>query len=171
MAIKIFAVGSPIPTAADLNTYLIQQSHKIKAADESRITTTLTNDSELVLPVQANTKYWAQCLLIYSGVAAADMSFKWSVPTGSTFQWISDAMGTATTTFFGSISRTVQTASSNPGFGCATAAAFLIAPCKGFLTVGSTSGNLRAQWAQSVLDAGNPTWMRAGSMISLKRIV
>lgn len=168
--IKTFAVGAP-PTAADLNTYLIQGSYIIKPSDESRITTTLSNDSALVLPVQANTRYWLQCLFITSGVAASDMSFKFIAPTGTTMQWVSDALGSAATTFFGIISRSVQPISGNPSFGLATAAAFCIASSKGFINVGSTGGNLRPQWAQAVVDAGNPTFMRAGSMMAIRRIM
>jgi hypothetical protein len=173
--IKVFAVGAP-PTAADLNTYLIQGSYILKPSDESKITTTFANDSALVLPIQANTRYWLQCLFIISGINTSDMKFKFIAPTGTTMQWVSDALGSSfgggTGTFFGEVSRSIQSVSSTPVFGLGTStAAFLIASCKGFINVGSTSGNLRPQWAQNVADAGSPTFMRAGSMMAIRRIM
>lgn len=171
MSIKIFSVGAPLPTAADFNTYLIQQQHVIKPSDESVVNSAvLQNDDHLVLPVQANTTYFAHCFILYGAANAADLAFKWSAPTGSVFNWISDALGSAAVNYDFSISRTLQGISNVPSLGGATSPVIVTAPIKGILTVGSTSGNLRATWSQGTADPAT-TVVKAGSMISLRRIV
>lgn len=170
MTIKVFSVGSPIPVAADYNTYLIQQQHVVKPSDES-VTNTIVfqNDDHLVLPVQAGMRYFVQCLLIYTATTTSNLDFRWSVPTGSTFDWVSDALGAGVTTFSGSISRTFQGVASEPAFGGA-GTAVCVATVKGVLLVGSTAGNLRAQWTQSTAGA-TASIMKAGSMVAMRRLI
>jgi hypothetical protein len=160
----------PYPTAADLNVYLIQQQHIVKPSDESVTSSiTLQNDDHLVLPVSANTKYFVQGMLIYTGATAGDMGFKWSVPTGSTFDWCSDALGSAATSLTDQISHTAQASSNQPSFG-AIDASTAVAPIKGLLIVGSSGGNLRATWAQGT-SSGTATTMKAGSYVMARRVI
>lgn len=170
MAIKDFSVGVPFPTALDLNTYLIQQQHAWKPADESvSNSTTLQNDDHLFLPVSANTIYYVQGMLIYTGLAAADMGFRWSVPSGATFDWCSDALGSTATTLTDQISHTAQGAANQPALG-AIDGGTAVAPVKGLLVVGSSGGNLRATWAQSFSN-GTATVMKAGSYLMARKCI
>lgn len=170
MSIKDFSVGVPFPTAADFNTYPLQQHHVWKPSNESVAnSTTLQNDDHLVIPVSANTTYFIQGMLIYSGLAAADMAFKWSVPSGSTFDWVSDALGSTATTLTDQISHTAQGAANQPAFG-AIDGGIAVAPVKGILVVGSVAGFLRATWAQSFTN-GTAIVMQAGSYLMARRCI
>lgn len=172
MAIKDFSVGVPYPTAADLNTYLIQQQHVVKPSNETVLnSTTLQNDDHLALPMSANTIYFIQGMFIISGLEAADMAFKWAVPSGATFNWVSDTLGSsATGSATGQVSRTSQGNSSQPAFGV-IASTTTVVPFKGLIVVGSTGGVLRATWAQNLLSASTPTTMIAGSYMMARRCI
>lgn len=170
MAIKDFSVGVPYPTATDFNTYPIQQSHIVKPSDESVTSSiTLQNDDHLVLPVLANTIYFVQGMLIYTGDSAGDMGFRWSAPSGSVFNWASDALGSSAASLTSQVSRTAQGVTNQPTFGAVTGGT-AVAPFKGLLTVGSSGGNLRATWAQGTSNA-TATTMKAGSYIMARRCV
>jgi hypothetical protein len=108
-------------------------------------------------------------MLIYTGATAGDMGFKWSVPTGSTFDWCSDALGSAATSLTDQISHTAQASSNQPSFG-AIDASTAVAPIKGLLIVGSSGGNLRATWAQGT-SSGTATTMKAGSYVMARRVI
>jgi len=171
MAIKDFSVGVPFPTAADLNTYLIQQQHAVKPSNESVTnSTTLQNDDHLALPMSANTTYFIQGMFIISGAEAADMAFKWAVPSGATFNWVSDTLGSsATGSATGQVSRTSQGNTNQPAFGL-IAGNTTVVPFKGLIVVGSTGGVLRATWAQNVASA-TATVMNAGSYMMARRCI
>lgn len=171
MAIKDFSVGVPFPTAADFNTYLIQQQHVVKPSNESVTnSTTLQNDDHLALPMSANTIYFIQGMFIISGAEAADMLFKWAVPSGATFNWTSDTLGSsATGSATGQVSRTSQGNSNQPAFGL-IAGTTTVVPYKGLIVVGSTGGVLRATWCQNVA-SGTATVMNAGSYMMARRCI
>lgn len=171
MAIKDFSVGVPFPTAADFNTFLIQQQHVVKPSNESIAnSTTLQNDDHLALPMSANTMYFIQGMFIISGAEAQDMAFRWAVPSGATFNWVSDTLGSGQTgSATGQISRTSQGNTNQPAFGL-VAANLTVVPFKGLIVVGSTGGVLRATWAQNVSGA-TATVMNAGSYMMARRCI
>lgn len=163
MAIKDFSVGVPFPTAADLNTYLIQQQHAVKPSNESVVnSTTLQPDDHLGLPLGANRIYFIQGMFIISGHESADMLFRWSVPSGAQFDWVSDTLGSSQSgSATGSVSRTSQGNTNAPAFGC-VANNQTVVPFKGLITLGSTGGTLRATWSQNNSN-NTATVMHAGS--------
>lgn len=171
MPIKNFVGGDPNDVAAaELNRYLIQSSHVIKTSNESvTSSTTVQNDDQLFLQVEANTNYWFMGLFIYTGDAAGDFQVKFSSPSGSTLKWLSDALGAGATTTSDIVSRTMQGTSSGPAFGCITGSDAIGIP-KGLLQVGSSGGTFRLTWAQSV-SSGTATTLKTGSMLMIRRLV
>jgi len=169
MPIKDFQVGAPL-TAADLNTYLLQQSHVIKLADESvTSSTTLQNDDHLVLPVTANTRYWVQAMIIYTGGSNGDLRYTFTGPTGASFDWVGDHLGEGVDSTTGIISRTVQSIGASNVIAGAVTGATQVALPKGILIVGSSSGTLRLRWAQGT-SSSTPTTVKAGSILMARRI-
>jgi hypothetical protein len=159
-------------SAADMNRYFMQQAHVIKGSDESvASSTTLQNDNELFLSVAAGTSYWVQGLIIYSAATAADLKISFSGPSGSTFSYVSDAIGSTATAGVSTVSRSLQSLGSTPspggiGAGLASAAAFLP---KGVLQVGANSGNLQLQWAQ-LASSATATIVHARSVLIIRRL-
>ncbi|GIH91931.1 hypothetical protein ACFFMN_34010 [Planobispora siamensis] len=159
-------------SAADMNRYFMQQAHVIKGSDESLASsTTLQNDNELLLPVAAGTSYWVQGFIIYSALAAADLKISFAGPAGSTFDYVSDAVGSGATAGVSTVSRSLQSLGSAPapggiGSGLGNALAFLP---KGVMTVGGTAGNLQLQWAQLAASA-TATVVHARSVLIIRRL-
>ena len=170
MPIKNFVGGDASDVnAAELNRYLVQSSHVIKPADESVTSSvTLQNDDHLFLQVEANTNYWLMCLLLYAGNTAGDLQPTFSGPSGATFTWLSDALGSGITTTSDIVSRSMQNISGNPAFGAVTGSDAVAIP-KGLLQVGSSGGTFRFRWAQSV-SSGTATILREGSMMMIRRL-
>ncbi|MEV4059735.1 hypothetical protein [Nonomuraea dietziae] len=160
------------PPASDLNRYPLQQVHVIKAADESVGTsTTMQDDDHLFAAVEAGTDYWLQAYLIYEGEIGADLKIGWSAPSGTTFNWMSDSLGSGTTDTAcrGAVSRSLQLLTSQPGPGTLGAGILAISLPRGVVQVGGTSGTLRFRWAQLV-NTVTPTIVKAGSMLRLRRL-
>lgn len=168
MPIRTFAAYER-PSSADFNRYFMQQMHVIKASNESvTSSTTLQDDDELFFSVTANTDYWMVCLILYQASTAGDLKGTWSAPSGSTLDWVSDALGSSATASIGSVSRTHQTLATTGqpgGFGAFDG----VAICKGLLSIGSTAGTFRFRWAQLASDA-TATQVRSGSMVTLRRL-
>ncbi|MEV0993407.1 hypothetical protein [Nonomuraea sp. NPDC050202] len=171
MPIKTFGSGE-VPDAADLNRYPLQQAFRLKTADESvASSTTLQDDNHLFLSVAANTEYWVQAHLIYEGAAnpSGDLQLGWSFPSGSTWTWVSDALGSGVTGSTDIISRTRQVGSGSSSPGTVGAGILVIAVPKGVLRVGSNSGFLRLRWAQ-LASTATPTIVKTGSLLTIRRL-
>lgn len=164
----------PIPAGKILTSGLLTSMlplHVEKLADESRAsTTTMTNDSDLVLGVEANAIYRVIAYIIYSqnlaAGASAGITIGWSGPTGATLTWTSGGTSGPTQTTTQDV--TAQPISltrqlpSNLG-------TFMAAMPLGLLTTSSTAGNFALQWAQ-VASSATPTLVRAGSWVELRRL-
>src|SRR5215216_2431707 len=60
-----------------------------KTADQAYNTTTLTNDTHLLLPVVASATYAVDWWLRIDGPAANDFKYSWTAPAGAAFVWSS----------------------------------------------------------------------------------
>lgn len=173
MPIKDWLAGEQ-PSAADMNRYFMQQHHALKMFDESVTNSTiLQDDNELFVPVQAGTDYWVSALIIYEGPANADggdLRIGWSVPSGSTFDWISDSLGSNASSTVEVISRTLQNAASNPAPGTVGIGTNIACVPKGVLRVGASAGMFRFRWAQNTATSVASVRVKAGSILTLRRL-
>jgi hypothetical protein len=170
MPIKDF-VAYTRPPASDLNRYPVQQAHVIKTSDTSRAsTTTNTDDPHLVMDVDANTNYWVTLFLIYSAGPTPDIKIGFAAPSGSVFNYVSDAIGSTATSTVSTVSRTLQGLGSTPSPGGVTDNTVrILALPKGVLRVGSTSGSFRFQWSQ-LSSSVQTTIVRQNSILILRRL-
>lgn len=159
--------GGFVPHDTHFNRYLIQSSHVVKPSDESRTNvTTPTADTHLVVQVAAATDYWVQGLFIYTGDTTGDMPIKWSIPSGATITYCTDALGSAATATTDIVSRSMQTLAGGPSFGCVTGSDAIAVP-KGLLRVGANSGSVRILWGTG---AALSATMRARSLLQVRRL-
>lgn len=160
------------PPASDLNRYPLQQVHVIKPSDESRNTTTSADDPHLFIPVEAGTDYWVQLMLIYEADDRDDLKITFSGPAGATFDWMSDSLGSTMTASFGSVSRTLQAMTNQPGPAGVGQGALtrVVALPRGVLRVDATAGTFRLRWAKLAATAGVATTLYAGSMLRARRL-
>jgi len=169
MPIRDFADGETI-SAADFNRYFMQQHVVVKPVTESVANSTTTQDDDhLSVPVVAGTDYWVVALILYDGNSAADLKISWSAPSGSTFDYVSDALGSGTTGSVGQVSRTHQQLGNTPSPGAVGAGSPVASLAKGILRVGQNSGTFRFRWAQLTANA-TPTRVLARSTLTLRRL-
>ena len=172
MPIRIFADGER-PTAGDFNRYFLQQQVSLKTANESVVSSTVAqDDNHLFSTVVANTDYWVWAMIFYTGpgtgVGGADLLMDFDGPTGATFDWVSDCVGSAATSTVSTVSRNLQGIGNTPSAGCVSGvdATALI---KGVLRVGANAGTFKFTWAQSNSSATAVT-VYADSCMILRRL-
>jgi hypothetical protein len=129
---------------------------------------TMSDDTQLVLPVLASTTYLLQAYLIYSSATAADAKIGLTVPASATWQLSPFALTAAVAATSGSLETAVSTASGitvgGNGVGVKVAASVM-----GTLVVGATAGTAAVSFAQLVSTASN-TVLHTGSWLQLMRV-
>lgn len=170
MAIKDWVPGAVL-TAADLDRYMVQQDWVVKTSDQSvTSSTTPVADSELMLTVDANSRYWVEGFLIADGAAGGDLQLGWTGPAGAAMDWVSDGLTTAATTGVDAISRSAQGLTNLPSIGTIGAGSNVAVPLRGVLTTAGAGGTLRLRWAQGTSNA-TATRVRAGSLLRVTKLV
>lgn len=155
----------------------MQQQYVMKLSNLARAsTTTLLADPDLSMAVDAGTDYWVTGYLFYNGASqasgAGDLKINFNAPLGATFDWISDALGSASLDAnlgVDVVSRTAQDLGSTPAPGTIGSGIPLVALIKGILRVGGTSGNLTLLWAQ-LLSSSTATTIFHSSMLVARRL-
>lgn len=143
----------------------------VKTADE-QVSNSITfqDDDHLVLPLAANAVYELSMTLYYVAVTSGSLKFGFTYPLGASL-----TCGVDGYLIGGSFTMIRQA-----NYAAASGAALLAvegaggsttvnATATGTLTVGSTAGSLRLQWAQNTSNA-IATTVRAGSVMRLTRI-
>lgn len=129
----------------------------VRATDATGITANITpaDDTVLVLPVQANSRYVLRIIPIWENAGAGD--FRWGLkgPTGATAQ---DGDALTTPTDIGS-GGSVDSVTTDNGMILRTY----------HIVTGATHGDLTFQWAQKTSDAG-ATVLKAGSCMILEKV-
>lgn len=132
--------------------------------------TTLQDDDELFVSVEANSVYMVEALLCYDGATAGDFKFAFTLPSGATLNY--GHMGTATT-IAAATGNTVDNRqiieTDTLAAGAAGAGTILALPIWGILIISSTAGTMRLQWAQFASSA-TPTRMFAPSFLHLRKV-
>ncbi|MGW3421284.1 hypothetical protein [Streptomyces phaeochromogenes] len=137
-----------------------------KLADLGRNNTTLNEDDELFVELEANACYILDALVIYSATATGDITIGWTPPSGSTGSYscfapgqditVADAAGYLIRTEYLDLADTIHIG----GVGGTT----MTAQIRGLINT-DVEGRLSLKWAQASTDAGTPTFVRSHSYI------
>ncbi|MGI5493889.1 hypothetical protein [Microtetraspora malaysiensis] len=165
MAFKLWTVGEVL-TSADLNRYAVQQALVVKPSDETVNSTTVQDDDHLIVAAAANTNYWLDAYIVYSG---GDIRLHFTGP--GSLQWTAMALNTSSTSSspFDTIhikSYGYGTDVASGGWGAGHDMGLSI---RGVLRGGASPGSLQLRWAQSIGESQAVT-VRAGSTIRLTRL-
>lgn len=137
-----------------------------KTANESIVSpgsSTLQNDDELFIAVEANAVYIVELIILYTSGTTPDIKFGLTVPTGATGTWSGIGYDTASSFLsFGPVNIT----SALPFGGLA---ADKEARINIVLATGANAGTVQLQWAQNTLNASTTT-VYAGSYMNGTRI-
>lgn len=146
--------------------------YAVKAADESvTSSTTLQDDDELQVSVEASAVYEVTGLLIFGADPAGDLKLGWSAPTSATFSWALMGGNASIAATSGSVILDRQTITST-GYqlgGVTANTTIMTARLRGILRVSTTAGTFKLQWAQ-LASSVNATIMKADSWIRLRRV-
>ena len=163
-------------TAAIMNPHvrdnLNMATHTIarKTADQTvNNSSTLVNDTHLVLAVLANEVWVVNAYLMYDSGTIPDIKFAWTVPAGATISWgaISSDTGAANWANIGSPVALATTGSM--AFSCLGAGTIQGAILTGIAVIGGTAGNVQLQWAQNTANASD-TKVRLNSALVGNRV-
>lgn len=141
-----------------------------KAADESvTSSTTMQDDDELLVALDANSHYIFHALISYDASTTGDIKMQFTVPSGASGRRHSlHAQSTAT-----SCSSSAQSTWGGPITTAITSIGGTGAVCEalidGYVSTSGTSGNLRLQFAQDVSDA-TASIVKAGSFIQWRKL-
>ncbi len=140
------------------------------------LTTTVTSDPDLTLPVDANTRYKFEFILLVSGDASGDAKYRLSHPTNTTISWSVIGPGSSLGAAVGEggmqgicVVNTTATTSGDIVVGCSSTSIVSLHWIRGSLVTSSTAGSLVLQWAQGTSHS-NGTELRQGSFMVLERI-
>ena len=141
----------------------------LKGADQSvTSSTTLVNDSALVITPRINCTYWMEMYVDYEGGTngASDLKGQFTVPSGAAinFSEMHNSASGATTVAMGQRASAATFVAGTNGAGN-----LLPLECKGTFSMAGTPGNLQFQWGQNG-SSGTPTIVHAGSVLMLRRI-
>lgn len=140
----------------------------VKGSDQSYSGTTLTNDTELFVAVDANTTYIINCCLIYEGGSNgnSDMKFQFAQPGGSSLAVAVNAYLFTDNTIHGAAS---IAGTSTFIVGTSTAGSKRGLMMSGSITVGNSNGTLQIKAAQNT-SSSTLTIIHAQSYLALQLV-
>lgn len=136
-----------------------------KVADEILSNnSSLQNDDELFLSVEAGVTYTFSAMIFYGAGTTPDIKFAWTFPTGTLNYGV---VGLDTSLVYQQTVFLSDVSGSSRTYGGAGVASFRFCLFNGKYVCG-TAGTFRLQWAQNTPTVEN-TVVKAGSFLSLRR--
>src|SRR5579859_2291920 len=129
--------------------------------------TTLQNDTALLVAVLANTSYLFDCDLFYNGgtLGSSDLQWQWAGPSGATLLYqavYGDTLGNPQVRQAGTFASVFAAGTAGGGTNRA-------ASMSGSLVTGPAAGTLQLTWAQNTSN-GTGTTVLAGSALALWQV-
>lgn len=135
-----------------------QTQYVRKVSDQTINSTTLGNDTTLLLPVVANGVYELSAIIYYSTRSDNDFKMKWELPAGGFMEWLGQGLASSATGTTGSVDfeRNVLGTTEVYGGAATDTSAILSVKVDGTINVSSTPGNLQLTWAKNANSDGTP---------------
>lgn len=157
-------VANSIASKYDRRLFLpgTQYTEVVKASDDTRTTTTLTNDSELLLPVTLSTLYMFEAMIMVWGPTGGDVKIALTIPSGTiTYNAYSWDVSFATTPVF----QGAAASGTAMHFGTNGTTLPIAIRVTGACSIAGTGGSLQVQTAQET--ASGTTTIKAKSWLRL----
>lgn len=141
-----------------------------KTTDTTRANSiTVISDPDFVFNAAANTTYFIELFMIYSGNATGDFRTVWSVPSGSTGLRWSLGQATAGTDREATTMRTgIHQPNTEIIYGGFSATAYNGGQETMTITTAGTAGPIQFRFAQGTANATDPAILRAGSIMQYR---
>ena len=159
------------PHVRDNLNYLNTQ-HKLKTADQTVTSTTLTNDTDLVFAAAANEVWLVDTYIMIDSNATADFKCTWTVPGGATMKWGPLSHTSGVQTFWhmdtSNSATALLNATTEQVWQSLSAGNIWGVNMKSIVTTAGTAGNVQFQFAQD--SASGSTVVKAGSLLIAHRV-
>ena len=152
----------------DLNALWTQPFARKTATESVTSSTTLQNDDELLVSVEANTTYVMELFMAYDGATGGDIKIGFTVPASTTGRLIAAGLTSTAAAYSDdqTSTGTLATVYSFGAVGTGTDAGVLL---KGVVVTAGTAGTLQVQWAQ-LASSGTATRVFSSSYLALRRV-
>ncbi|WP_354643854.1 hypothetical protein [Kitasatospora camelliae] len=164
------AVTGNTTLSGNLTVSGIGQTQAVTKSATQSVTssTTLVNDTHLLLPVAANAEYHLEGFVVYDGAfSAGDFKCDWSLPASASMLWAGNGMSTGAG---GGLTANTQASGTTVAFGTYGAGPpYTSLSVRGRIVTAGTAGNAQFKWAQNSSNA-TATRVLAGSWIRLIRV-
>jgi hypothetical protein len=169
----------PTPAGEEITEAMLQAGLPVfilKTDTVGRVTTTMSSDVDLQLPVTAGSIWWVEMHLIVNGTNTAKIKTTWNIPTGTTGnrRCLGPASNAANQTDADSTAGRwgVHGAATAITYGLPRNATNLSSQIveTGQLNIGTSDGVVALAWAQSTADTANPTSVSPSSLIKAYRL-
>lgn len=170
MALKTFVTGEVL-TAADVNTYLVNNIYIGKNATESvTSSTTYQDDDQLTLTIPDGAAvYEMTCGFFYDGDTAGDLKYRFSGPAGSSINASTVALSSVAASVADLKLVTILDYTTDQVSGCLGNGNTVSQLVRGLVVAGATGGTFKLQWAQNSSHAV-ATRIFGGSFMGLRRV-
>lgn len=161
-------VGGQRLTASLLTSML--PLHAQKDSDTTIISdSTLNDDPDLFVTVEANAVYVLDFFLIVLGGTTGDFKMQFDGPTGSTGTWGAYALDTTAAAVAGA-TNVIRTTLANPrSYGTVSSASGQVLIGRGLVRTDATAGTFKLSWSQDTSTATD-TVLVTNSWIELRRV-
>ncbi len=167
------SVASDLNVAGDLSvtgTGFISTIRKTVDTSKSN-TATITNDTDFFFSMDANTVYFVELFVMYSGNTTGDIRIAWSTPVGAVgYRWALGEAVAGTDRETTSMRTGVHGLTTEVVYGAHSAGLWVGLQETVIVTNSSTAGNLTMRWAQGTANATDPTIIRTGSIMQIRKV-
>jgi hypothetical protein len=143
-----------------------------KPADTSRLNTaTISNDTDFLVNLAANTTYFIELFVMYSGNTTGDIRLAWSAPVGAVgYRWSLGEAVAGTDRETTTMRTGVHGLTTEVIYGAHSTALWVGLQETMIITNSTTAGNLTLRWAQGTANNTDATVIRAGSLMQIRKV-
>lgn len=153
-AIPVWDAGQGLLVAGAYASILVRRTTDATARNN---TATLADDDVLTVALLANTLYFVEGRIFYTGTGTADIKHAWTYPAAASVDIATGGLAVGAAGPSGSTYVLVNDAASgtafSTGIGASTSKFFI--PFAGFVEMGVNAGSLTFQWAQQTAEVSD----------------
>lgn len=172
MAAPVF-VTDDVPTADQVNTWMVNMNFAYKTADEPiASSTTFQDDNHLTLPVVVSATYQVKMLILATGTTSQNIQWRLNGPSGATLQAATIGTTAGSPSAGNGLSPRIDlvTLGSSEQHGLYGTGTITPIWTEGVLVTGGAAGAFNLQWAQAT-SGGTATNVKVGSFLRLTRVL
>jgi len=158
-------VAGQVLSASDVNVWFLPLNVIKPSSQAVTSSTTLVNDTALVLAVAANSTYLVHGVIEYNGANGGDIKWTFTIPAGASGFFGATYTAATSGNFAGGAAFAWTDTTPSQGNGTGTPMDIRIT---GILVIAGTAGNLQFRWAQNTSNATATTVMPNSALLAYR---